>query len=183
MIYPDSPPQRKTSPLSMPSSPDCSSFLLHCVPSYITSPSATPFPPFHSLSPLFKCCTSWIPAVQSASTGEIEFTHNLVLILFICFICLLELWPLSSLLMSEMYSLYFLKFCINPKVGQSVYSKQALTENLSVKLKYFSWTGCLMDYRWVSTAHTRAGWHCICKYILWFCVSLLGYQLCVEDAK
>ena len=45
-----------------------------CVFSYITPPSAA----------LFKCCPSWIPAVQSASTVEIEFARNLVLSLFIC---------------------------------------------------------------------------------------------------
>lgn len=31
-----------------------------------------------------------------------------------------------------------------------------------------------MDYRWVSTAHTRTGWHRICKYILRFVRAHLG---------
>lgn len=31
-----------------------------------------------------------------------------------------------------------------------------------------------MDYRWDSTAHTRAGWHCVCKYILRFVWARFG---------
>lgn len=36
-----------------------------------------------------------------------------------------------------------------------------------------------MDYRWDSTAHTRAGWHCVCKYVLR--MSSLRCQICVEQ--
>lgn len=133
--------------------------LLPCTPSSITSPSAPLF--FHPLThALFKCCASWIPAVQIASAGEIEFTHNLVSDPFY----LRHLSLPSSLLISEMYWLYFFLNLYN----SLFYSKQVPTEKFSLKLKYPSWTGCLMDYRWDSTAHTRAGWHCVGKYILRF---------------
>lgn len=185
MIHPDSPSQRKKSPFSSLSHLLQTTVHLSRTVLPLILPLHQPlsFPPFHSLSLLFKCCASWIPAVQSASVGEIEFTYNLVLIPFICVICLLEVWPPSSLLISEMYSLYFSKNCTILKRGivslqQTSPGRKPLHETKVLFLNGL-FNGLQMSFNsthknWV-TSHLQVHFA--------VCASSLGCQICVEVAK
>lgn len=133
--------------------------------SYITPPSATHLSHF----PPFKCNASWISAVQRASIGEIKFAPNLVLLIFICVICLLDVWPTVSVV-----DIWNVLRVLN-KMFNSLKESRKFTAN-KLWLKWSSWTGCLMDYRWVSKAHkNRVMLHLQMYYVV--SVNLRGCQI------
>lgn len=174
MIHADSPLRRKKSPLRGIFSrrlfiPPLTSLL--CYLSIL--------PPFHSLSPLFKCCASWIPAVQSASAGEIEFTRNLVLSPFVCVICWLEVWPPRSLARSYLKCtlMYFLK------IWKILIREQALTRKPLHETKVL-FLNALCNGLQMSSSSAHKSWvtlHLQVHFVV--CVSSPGCQICAKVAK